>query len=97
MKLSETQIQEELTKLPEWEYEQDSLYSTFEFANFAESMTFVHEIATLAEERNHHPRITIEYAYVELALHTHDEGGVTQQDIDFAHAVEQLVREPDVN
>ena len=90
MTLSEQALKDELKKLPEWSVEEDVLVSGFEFDDFLAAIDFVSVVAELAEERKHHPRIVIEYNYVELSLYTHDADAITQKDIDFAHAVEQL-------
>ena len=43
-----------------------------------------------AEAAQHHPNIAIVYRWVTLILTTHDEGGVTQKDVDLARAIEVL-------
>ena len=87
--LTEEQINEELKKLPDWEYVDGVLHTVFEFTDFVEAMGFMQILAEIAEEHQHHPRITIEFNLVEVILVTHDVGAVTEKDIDFAHAVEQ--------
>lgn len=88
--LSKEQLDEELKKLENWTVEDGVLLTGFEFEGFLASIDFVGIIADLAEEFKHHPRIYIDYNVVELELFTHDEKAITQLDIDFAHAVEQL-------
>lgn len=88
--LSEEEIEEELEALPHWQLDQGVLVTAFEFADFLGAIDFVGEVADLAEEYQHHPTIIISYNVVELELYTHDAEGVTQKDVDFAHALEQL-------
>jgi 4a-hydroxytetrahydrobiopterin dehydratase len=45
----------------------------------------------LAEELDHHPVITLGYRRVRVELWTHDAGGVTQLDLDYAQAFDDLV------
>jgi 4a-hydroxytetrahydrobiopterin dehydratase len=46
----------------------------------------------LADELDHHPKITIEYAGLTLAIHTHDAQGLTVLDLVFAARLEQWLR-----
>ena len=45
-------------------------------------------IAFIAEEINHHPNWTNVFKTVDISLSTHDAGGLTELDLDFANAVE---------
>ena len=51
-------------------------------------MAFVSRVASMAEERQHHPDILIRYNKVTLTLSTHDAGGVTSKDLEMARALE---------
>ena len=51
-------------------------------------MAFVNRVADAAESANHHPDIDIRYAKVTLTLSTHDAGGITQNDVDLAKAID---------
>jgi len=42
------------------------LVATYEFKDFMEALSFVNDIAEVAEELHHHPRIDIEYNIVTL-------------------------------
>ena len=89
-KLSESAIRQALTGLPEWELTEEGLRKKFEFTGFPEAVQFVDRLVAPAEAAQHHPNIAIVYRWVTLILTTHDEGGVTQKDIDLAHAIEAL-------
>lgn len=89
--LHETEIQQALESLDGWLPVKDSIEKTFQFADFAEAMAFVNEVAGLAEEANHHPDIAITWNKVRLTLSTHSEGGVTRKDIELAGSIEDLV------
>ena len=45
-------------------------------------------IAFIAEEINHHPNWSNVFKRVDISLSTHDAGGLTDLDLDFANAVE---------
>ena len=85
--LSETQIQDNLARLPSWERHGQEIRRTWRFADFKEAMAFVDRVAALAEGANHHPDIDIRYSRVTLALSTHDAGGLTARDFDLAESI----------
>jgi 4a-hydroxytetrahydrobiopterin dehydratase len=86
--LSDIAIQRELGSLPGWSRRGDVLTRQYSFRNFAESMMFVNRVAEAAESANHHPDIDIRYSKVTLTLSTHDAGGITQNDVDLAKAID---------
>jgi 4a-hydroxytetrahydrobiopterin dehydratase len=55
-------------------------------------MAFVQAVAAHAEAVQHHPDILIRYSRVTLSLSTHDAGGITEKDFDFARAADGLAR-----
>lgn len=74
----------------QWKREGESLVTNLEFKDFAESMTFVNQVANKAEQANHHPDIDIRWNKVTLTLSTHSQGGVTAKDLDMADLCESL-------
>jgi 4a-hydroxytetrahydrobiopterin dehydratase len=72
--------------LPGWTQEGQSLIRTDVFADFAAAMRWVNQVAILAERRNHHPDIDIRWNRVTLKLTTHETGGLTDRDWDWAEA-----------
>ena len=88
-KLDESQIHEALKNLPKWKLEQGELIQTTTFTDFKQAMNFVNHVAELAENAGHHPDIDIRYNRVRLALVTHDAGGITQNDISLAQAIDK--------
>ncbi|GBD17285.1 Putative pterin-4-alpha-carbinolamine dehydratase [bacterium HR26] len=87
-KLSPEQIGAVLAELPGWRQEGDALVKEFRFKTFREAMAFVNAVADLARRLRHHPEIVINYNQVRLSLTTHDEGGITEKDTEFARQVE---------
>jgi 4a-hydroxytetrahydrobiopterin dehydratase len=71
-------------ELPEWSVSGEGLVRTWKFADFRAALAFVNRIGEIAEEAGHHPDIDIRYNVVRLALMTHDESGVTSQDVAMA-------------
>jgi 4a-hydroxytetrahydrobiopterin dehydratase len=87
--LSDIAIQRELGSLPGWSRRGEVLTRTYAFRNFEDAIGFVNRVAALAESANHHPDIDIRYSRVTLTLSTHDAGGITQNDLDLAKAVDK--------
>jgi 4a-hydroxytetrahydrobiopterin dehydratase len=86
--LSDIAIQRELGSLGGWARRGGAIVKTYQFKTFPEGIAFVGRVADLAESANHHPDIDIRYTKVTLSLSTHDSGGVTQNDLDLARAIE---------
>jgi 4a-hydroxytetrahydrobiopterin dehydratase len=92
-KLDEQELQAEIAKLPKWSLTGGEIVRELSFKDFAHAMVFVNGVAELAEGANHHPDIDIRYNKVRLALVTHDSGGITQNDIELAAAIDETVPE----
>lgn len=81
------QISEELQSLPEWKLDiQGFIVRTYRLSTFMGAINFVNEIAMYADEKRHHPLISVDYKKVTLKLSTLEETGLT--DIDFILAQE---------
>ncbi|MFX1476710.1 MAG: 4a-hydroxytetrahydrobiopterin dehydratase [Promethearchaeota archaeon] len=62
----------------------------FYFENFKEAMTFVNQVANLAEEEGHHPDFYIFYDEVVLELHTHAIKGLHLNDFIMAAKINDI-------
>lgn len=91
-RLSAKQIQAKLAALPEWTQSGEVIQRTFTFPGFVGAMAFVNRVAEEAERMQHHPDIMVRYSKVTLALSTHDAGGISQKDFDFAAAADALFK-----
>jgi len=69
---------------------QGKLSKTFSFKNYRQSFGFVSQIVLLAEKKNHHPTITLEYGSVTIALISHDMNEITERDIDLAKQIDKI-------
>jgi 4a-hydroxytetrahydrobiopterin dehydratase len=83
-KLKSQELSDHLEHLPGWELVDNALQKQFQFTNFVRAMQFVNEVAENAESVNHHPDILVNYNKVTLTLTTHDSGGITKNDVEFA-------------
>ncbi|NWK94121.1 4a-hydroxytetrahydrobiopterin dehydratase [Sphingobium lactosutens] len=82
-----------LADLPEWTpvAEPEGISRRFTFADFNAAFGFMTRVAILAEKADHHPEWSNVYNRVDIVLTTHDAGGLSQRDIDLAHAIERLL------
>ena len=73
-----------------WRIKGDRLECTYELSNFVESVTFVQQLVAPAEALGHHPDVSIAYNQVALSLTTHDEGGLTELDLQLAEDIDAI-------
>ena len=94
--LNESAIQDALTNLPGWAFDDDAIHKTYRFASFTEGIAFIAEMAFACEKANHHPNLSNVYNTVTIRLCTHDAGNkVTEKDVDLAGEIEKLAKKRD--
>ncbi|HUJ02412.1 MAG TPA: 4a-hydroxytetrahydrobiopterin dehydratase [Rhizomicrobium sp.] len=88
-KLEIKEREKALEDLPGWRPVEgrDAIAREFKFKDFNAAFGFMTRVALLAEKMDHHPEWFNVYNRVEVTLSTHDSGGVTQNDIDMARAM----------
>ena len=79
-----------LKTLDGWTADDKVLKKRWAFDNFAVSLEFVNRVGALAEAADHHPDITFGWGYAEIALTTHDRGGITDVDIALALQIDAI-------
>ena len=88
--LSDEQVKERLQQLAGWRQRGEYIVKSFDRGDFKGSVEFVDSIVGPAEEMGHHPDIAISWSQVEVAISTHAEGGLTENDFELAKKVEAL-------
>jgi 4a-hydroxytetrahydrobiopterin dehydratase len=88
--LHRDEIEQRLTKLPDWHHRGNALEKHFDRGDFNGSMRFVNAIAAAANEQDHHPDMTISWNEVTITLCSHDVGGITDRDFRLAETIEKL-------
>ena len=74
-----------------WTESDGALHGVFQFADFAEAFAFMTRVALVAQEKSHHPDMSISWNRVTLTLTTHDAGRtVTDKDRDLADIILRL-------
>jgi 4a-hydroxytetrahydrobiopterin dehydratase len=89
--LVERDITAALAELRGWTVVNAKLHREFQFKNFVEAFGFMTTVALIAERLNHHPEWFNVYHRVVIDLVTHDAGGITSVDVEFARAVNRLL------
>ena len=90
-KLTEAERAGLATTLPKWTVADGKLRRSLKFADFSAAWAFMSRVALLAEKQDHHPEWTNVYHRVDIALHTHDAGGLTARDVTLAKAIDALL------
>lgn len=88
--LTEAEIEERVSDLPDWTRQGSTLQSNRKFKDFVQAIKFVNKLVEPAESAGHHPDIEISYNTVKILLTTHDAGGLTQKDFDLARLISQI-------
>jgi 4a-hydroxytetrahydrobiopterin dehydratase len=89
--LSQDQIAEALTRLPQWRHDGDALLRTAELADFPQAIAVVNRIAEIAEQDNHHPDIDIRWRTLTFRCATHSAGGITPLDVALAEQIDHTL------
>jgi 4a-hydroxytetrahydrobiopterin dehydratase len=90
--LTDDDVADRLAAFDGWSREGDAIVKTYELPSFAEAIRFVTRVAGLAEAADHHPDIDIRYRKVRVALTTHDDGGLSDQDFGLASQIDAVER-----
>jgi 4a-hydroxytetrahydrobiopterin dehydratase len=92
--MTKKQAQEMLSQVAGWGLNETDnhlqIQKEFKFRDFKQAMTFVNQVAELAEQECHHPDIHIHYNKVELVLWTHAINGLSENDFIVAAKTNQL-------
>ncbi len=89
--MPENEIEVQLSKLPDWSRDGNTIGREFVFRDFVEAFGFMGSVALLAERANHHPDWSNVYNRVTIELTTHDAGGLTASDFALAGEIDQLL------
>ena len=81
------------SSLPGWSMVdgRDAITRSFQFRDFSEAWGFMNRVALLAESQNHHPDWSNVWNRVRIELSTHDAGGLTENDVRLARAIDALL------
>ena len=89
--LTQEAVSQALAELPGWAFADGMLHRELRFADFSEAWGFMNRVALIAETLEHHPNWSNVWSTVVIDLSTHDAGGVTATDVEFAGRVNKLL------
>ena len=90
--LPEEKVSHWLTNHTAWRLEDGKLFLSLKFEDFSMAWGFMSRVALLAEQQDHHPEWVNVYNRVDIALVTHDAGGITEKDLALAERISGLLR-----
>jgi 4a-hydroxytetrahydrobiopterin dehydratase len=87
-------LKKALERLPQWKLIDGKLNRDLRFVNFIQALSFINEVAVVAEDLNHHPEWSNVYDRVHIALITHDaappRGAISKLDLDLAYKIDAI-------
>ena len=89
-KLSENEVQSQISNLDGWSVVNRKLHKEFEFSDFNEAFGFMARASMHIEKMNHHPEWFNVYNKLVIDLMTHDASGITENDINLAKILNSL-------
>lgn len=89
-KLSDAEIQENLGQVNGWTVKDGKLHKEFQFDTFVTAFGFMAQLALIAESMNHHPEWFNVYNRVTIDLMTHDAGGISELDFQWAKHADSI-------
>ena len=92
-RLSDTEIESALERVPGWMVRDGKLHREFRFRNFNQAFGFMARAALYAEVMNHHPEWSNVYATVVVDLVTHSADGITNLDFALAKKMNAISEE----
>lgn len=89
--LTAIELDAQLKLLTGWSLQNGKLHRRFQFNDFVSAFGFMASMALVSESAGHHPEWFNVYNTVTVDLVTHDAGGITVQDINWAKKANELV------
>lgn len=93
-RLTDAERADALAELSRWRLREDgsAIERSFRFADFSQAFAFMARVAMLAEKLDHHPEWSNVWNRVDIALTTHDAGGLSGRDVAMARAIDSMLR-----
>ena len=85
-----------LKELENWSIKEEStnkLVKAFNFANYADSVSFANKVVDLAEAEDHHPKIVLEWGSVTIEWWSHKINGLHMNDFICAAKTDQMFKD----
>jgi 4a-hydroxytetrahydrobiopterin dehydratase len=88
--LTPKQIKAGFNAVTNWSQRSKGIDRTYWFDGVLNGVAFVHGVARMAQNNNHHPEIEIKFDQVTVSLAKHRDGGITEKDFVFARQCDQM-------
>jgi 4a-hydroxytetrahydrobiopterin dehydratase len=82
----------EAVGVDDWRVLANAASAYFRTDSFERGVTFVNEIAELADAANHHPDVDLRYSSVRVRLTTHEVNALTERDISLAREISNAAK-----
>ena len=79
--------------LADWRQLGATIRARYRTRDFATGLRLVEAVGAAAEAADHHPDVDLRYGHVDIALWSHDSGGVTNRDLALARTITQLAHD----
>lgn len=76
----------------DWSLSEGKVCKHYTFSNFETAFRYMTQVALLAEAHNHHPEWFNVYSKLDVALVTHDAGGITEKDFALAKSMDEALQ-----
>ena len=95
-KVTDEEIPSLMSQIPLWDIIEENnirkLTCLFKFSDYEQSLVFTNKVATLADEEDHHPQITLEWGKVKVVWWSHKIQGLHQNDFICAAKTDRLYK-----
>jgi 4a-hydroxytetrahydrobiopterin dehydratase len=88
--LSQSEISRNLNEVTGWSQKGVTIEKYYVFKDFKNAISFVNQVAEVAEKEDHHPDIGIYYNKIILTLWTHVVKGLTENDFILAAKIDAI-------
>jgi 4a-hydroxytetrahydrobiopterin dehydratase len=89
--LGSGEIEARLRDCPGWKLDGEKIRRDLEFQDFSAAFAFMTRVAMIAESLDHHPEWSNVYNRLTIELTTHDAGGISELDFEFATQLNALI------
>ena len=89
VQLDDDEISGLLEEHPGWELDGNVLRRSYTFPDFRAAFAFMTHVALISERLFHHPELCNVYNRVDIAITSHDVGGLTARDRKFVELVDE--------
>ena len=90
-RLGPSEIERFAPRVPGWRISQGKLVRHVEFDDFLTLMSFVNDMAEIAEEEGHHPDFHVHYSKLDIEIWTHAIEGLSENDFILAAKLDELL------